>query len=308
MIPFERRLAEVDPASLHATGIDLLQLNVGLRCNMSCTHCHQSSSPERSEQMTDAVFFAALELARRIGASLVDVTGGAPELHPRIRTYLEALRDADLAVQLRTNLSVLLEPAAEGLPELLARLGVRVLASLPRLDSDAAPRHRPIPVATGIAALRRLNALGYSAGEGLVLDLAYNPEGTALPEPEAELARRLRDELGRRFDVRFDALRTLTNMPVGRFAKSLAAAGTRRAYVERLAAAFNPATVPRLACRRSLVVAWDGSLWDCDFNLGAGLPLASEPRTVLGFQDAVLTRRIAFGAHCYACTAQAGSS
>jgi radical SAM/Cys-rich protein len=159
-----------------------------------------------------------------------------------------------------------------------------------------------------MTAMRRLNALGYGGGEGLVLDLAYNPEGARLPEPQAVVTTRVRQELAERFGVHFDELCALTNVPIGRFGAALAASGGRQTYVATLRAAFNPATVPRLACRRSLVVAWDGTLWDCDFNLGAGLPLACEPRTVHRFDDSVATRRIAFGSHCFACTAQAGSS
>jgi radical SAM/Cys-rich protein len=308
MNQFERLVHDVDAAALHATGIDLLQLNVGLRCNEACSHCHHSSSPTRTEQMSDDVFAAALALARRLGSVLVDVTGGAPELHPRIRHFVEALRGAGLAVQVRTNLSALLEPDARDLPELFARLGVRLLASLPCWEPGAGPRHRPVAIATAIAAMRRLNALGYGAGHGLVLDLAYNPEGTSLPEPQEALAARLREGLRQRFDLRFDDLRALTNMPIGRFGASLSTNGGRHAYVAALAAAFNPATVAKLACRRSLVVAWDGTLWDCDFNLGAGLRLTREPRTVESFDEDVVTRRIAFGPHCFACTAQAGSS
>jgi radical SAM/Cys-rich protein len=306
MNEFERRVSEVDPRALHAAGIELLQLNVGLRCNEACAHCHHSSSPTRTEQMGDEVFAAALALARRLGPVLVDVTGGAPELHPRIRSFVAALRDAGLAVQLRTNLSALLEPCAEGLPELFARLGVRLLASFPSWEPGAAPHHRRVALATAVEAMRRLNALGYGAGQGLVLDLATNPDGTALPEREAELTARARAHLRQRFGVCFDELRVLTSMPIGRLGAALGAG--RHAYITELAGSFNPATVSKLACRRSLVVAWDGTLWDCDFNLGAGLRLTREPRTVAAFADDVITRRIAFGPHCFACTAQAGSS
>ena len=309
MNEFESRVASVDPAALRATTVDVLQLNLGLRCNLRCTHCHQSSSPERTEVLSDEVFGAALALARAFRPGLVDLTGGAPELHPHIREYVAAFREAGLDVQVRTNLTVLREPGCENLPAFFARQGVRLLASLPSLRPDLVERQRGSRVLEPcLAMLRRLNALGYGMGTGLRLDLASNPDGARLPDPQDDFEASYRRTLAESHGVRFDALVVLTNMPIGRFGAGLAAAGGRAAYVEALRRAFNPATVPRLACRSTLVVAWDGGLYDCDFNLGAGLPVAGEPRSVLGPWETLATRPIAFGLHCFACTALAGSS
>lgn len=307
MNEFESRVNAVDSTALLASRVEVLQLNIGLRCNLACTHCHQSSSPRRTEAMSDAVLDAALRTAGHLRPALVDLTGGAPELHPRIRDIAVSLRGMELEVQVRTNLTVLLEPGCEDLPELWARHGVRILASLASWDPGQAERQRGEGTfSPSIEVLRRLNAIGYGTTDRLPLDIASNPDGARLPGPADELESRFRRELEQRHGVRFHSLRVLTNMPIGRFRDQLGAG--RGAYLDALRAAFNPATLQRLACRTSLVVAWDGTLYDCDFNIGARLPVRGERRTVLDYDDALATRRIAFGAHCFACTAQAGSS
>ncbi|MBW2526262.1 MAG: arsenosugar biosynthesis radical SAM protein ArsS [Deltaproteobacteria bacterium] len=307
MNEFESRVHEANPEALYATGVELLQLNVGLRCNMTCAHCHQSSSPLRTEQMSDAIVDAALRLAQQLQPELVDITGGAPELHPRIRNLAVDLRSRGLDVQIRTNLTVLREPGCEDLPELWAQHGIRLLASLPSWDRAQAERQRGAEAfETSIEVLKRLNALGYGRADGLRLDLASNPDGTSLPTAADDFTARFRHELAERHGVEFNVLRVLTNMPIGRFRAELGS--DRQGYLDRLRGEFNAATLPRLACRTSLVVAYDGTLYDCDFNAGAGLPLHGAHRTVRDVDDTIATRRIAFAAHCFACTARAGSS
>lgn len=307
MNEFESRISAVDPTALLATRVELLQLNLGLRCNLTCVHCHQSSSPERTEAMSGPIVEAALRTARRLRPALVDLTGGAPELHPDIRDIVASLRGMGLEVQVRTNLTVLLEPGCEDLPGLWAKHGVRLLASLASWDPRLVERQRGAGTfSSSIEALRRLNATGYGTTDRLRLDLASNPAGAALPGPADEIESCFRRELNQRHGIRFDSLRVLTNMPIGRFSADLGAG--RQAYLDSLRAAFNPTTLQRLACRTSLVVAWDGALYDCDFNLGARLPVRGDRRTVFDYDDALTTRQIAFGAHCYGCTAQAGSS
>ena len=308
MNEFESRLAAVDPTALCATTIEVLQVNLGLRCNLRCSHCHQSSSPERAEVMSDHTFGAVLELARAVRPALVDLTGGAPELHPRFREHVLELRRADLEVQVRTNLTLLLEPAHRDLPGLWAAQRVRLLASLPSSDPGPCERQRgPDVFGRCIGALRALNAVGYAGEGGPTLDLAVNPDGPELPGPASSLEERFQRELQERHGVRFSSLRVLTNMPIGRFGGALGAGGKQR-YLDTLRAAFNPSTVPLLACRRSLTVAWDGRLFDCDFNLGAGLPARGGPRDILEADATLASRRISFGLHCFACTALAGSS
>jgi radical SAM/Cys-rich protein len=183
---FEQSVAEVDPSALFATTIEELQLNLGPRCNLSCAHCHLSGSPQRTELVSDRVFGAALELAVAVRPRLIDLTGGAPELHGSLREYLAELARAGLEVQLRTNLTLLLEEGHRDLPELWARQGVRLLASLPSSDPAETARQRGSGTFEKcIAALRALNALGYGTTDGLRLDLVSNPEGSALPGPAA---------------------------------------------------------------------------------------------------------------------------
>jgi radical SAM/Cys-rich protein len=305
---FESRVASVDAASLCTTSVDVLQLNVGLRCNMRCAHCHQSSSPDRTETMSADVLAAAIGLARRLRPRLIDVTGGAPELYPRIRELVAELRGADLEVQVRTNLTALLEPGCADLPALFARLGVRLLASLPSSDPALVGRQRgELAFAASVVAMKQLNALGYGAGGELRLDLAVNPDVATIPERRDDFEAAFRRELALRHGVRFDDMSVLTNVPIGRFGRRLSAE-ERGAYLDALRAAFNPAVLPKLACRTTLVVAWDGRLYDCDFNLGAGLPLKGRDRTVFEWRDELAVRPIAFGLHCYACAASAGSS
>lgn len=309
VVDIEDRIGAVRPAALTAERLDVLQVNVGLRCNMACTHCHQCCGPGRTEQMSPETMAATVEVARRAQPALVDVTGGAPELYPRIRELVGALRADGHAVQLRTNLTALDEPGCADLPALWARHGVRLLASLPSPDAATTDGQRgERTFARCIVVLRRLNALGFGTTEALRLDLAANPTGAALPASGPERETVFREQLASREGVRFHELRTLTNMPLGRFRRALERSGELTAYLTKLEAAFNPATLRRLACRSTLAVGWDGRLFDCDFNLAADLPVCGDRRTVDEYDDSVLTRPLALGTHCYACTAQAGSS
>lgn len=306
---FASRVAGVDPGALTSAGIDLLMLNLGLRCNMRCAHCHQSSSPERDETLSDELFSASLALGNRLGRPLLDLTGGAPELHPHIRDFLRRAHTEGFEVQLRTNLTALLEPGCEDLTELFASLGVRLLASIPSWDPLAVERQRGDGAfQASLRVMKRLNGFGYGMRKDLRLDVAVNPDGALLPERKEGYERRFRHELEEGHGIHFHGLLLLTNMPLGRFRDGLDADTTRRSYLDTLRRAFNPETVPHLACRRSLTVAWDGILYDCDFNLGARLPIRSEQRSVLQPPQNLLHRPLAFGSHCFACTAAAGSS
>jgi radical SAM/Cys-rich protein len=261
--------------------------------------------------MGDEVFAASLAAIARVRPALVDLTGGSPETHPRFREFVGGLRGTGTRVRIRSNLTVLLEPGLEDLPGFLASSGVDILASLPSLERAAAEAQRGADVVPrSMEALRRLNAVGYGSGSnGLVIDIAYNPPGAALPDDQGAIERHYRRELARRFGVRFDRLLACANVPVGRFRGWLRAGGGEDAYIGTLRDAFNPATVPRLACRSTAVVAWDGSLWDCDYNLGARLPPApGVPRRVEELDTSFARRRISFGPHCFGCAARAGSS
>jgi radical SAM/Cys-rich protein len=308
---FEQRVAAADPSALRALDVRVLEVNLGRRCDLACFHCHQGSSPDAAEVMPADVIDGVLALAVSLKPELVDLTGGAPELHPDIRHVVGDLAEACPTVQLRTNLVALLEPGSEDLPALFARHGVRLLASLPSAEEAGVSRQRGARTfGASLEALRGLNSLGYGAGEGLSLDIVTNPAEPVLQTVDAVAEAAFRDRLAS-LGVRFDRLLSVTNTPVGRYREHLEHEGTLASYEATLRDAFNLATLPHLSCRHQIEVAWDGSVWDCDYNLGARVtPVAGVPRDVreLLVEGIARDRRIAFGAHCFACTAGAGSS
>ena len=297
--------------------VDTLQVNVGKRCNQACHHCHVEAGPKRTESMDGTVVTRVLELlAASPTVATLDVTGGAPELNPHFRRLVAEARRLGRAVIDRCNLTILFESGQEDLAAFLAAHDVAVVASLPCYTADNVERQRGQGVfAKSIRALQDLNALGYGRpGTGLRLDLVYNPVGAFLPPPQAELEARYRDELARGFDITFDRLLTITNMPIKRFAEMLAREGQDDAYASLLVNHFNPATVEGLMCRTLVSIGWDGRLYDCDFNQMLELPLAGgrpgTPRTIWEIDelDTASTLPIATAGHCFGCTAGAGSS
>lgn len=309
MSAFVRTVQEADSSALRADRIDTLMLNVGLRCDQCCAHCHQSSSPQRTETMSRDIMDAAAAVADEVRPLLVDITGGAPELNPDIRYLLSLLRDADHSVRLRTNLTALLSPEAEGLMDLLARREVAVLASVPGTSAHETTPQRGDVFDRSLLALRRLSEAGYGRDPRLRLDIAVNPPSDTLPEPRRVVEDRFRAQLTGRLGIPFNDALVITNIAVGRFRDSLDRRGELDSYARRLRDAFNPQTLRLLACRTCLVVAWDGTLWDCDFNLGRGVGLTPGlPMHISEFDSSLLARRpVHFAEHCFACTASAGS-
>jgi radical SAM/Cys-rich protein len=308
---FGRRVA-LAGGELRAVRVATLQINVGKRCNQACRHCHVDASPLRTEQMGDAVVEACLDvLARHREIEALDVTGGAPELHPRFREIVARGRALGRPVMVRHNLTVQDEPAQHDLPAFFAAQGCELVCSLPHYTEDATDRQRGRGVyAASIAALRRLNAVGYGRGDGLVLNLVANPVGAFLPPRQEDLERDTRAFLREHHAIEFDHLFTITNMPIARFAQWLQHTGRYEEYRQRLQAAFNPATIAGLMCRTLISVSWDGRLHDCDFNqmLEIGLE-PGRPQTIHDFElDALVARRPLTDDHCFGCTAGAGSS
>jgi radical SAM/Cys-rich protein len=310
--PFDAALDRSNLFPLRATGITVLQINVGKRCNLACRHCHVEAGPDRREIMAPET--AALCLSALAGTDIpaVEFTGGAPELNPSFRFLVERSRALGRHVTVRSNLTVLLEPSLEGLSQFLAAHAVDVVASLPCYTAETTDAQR----GTGtfdrsIEAARLLNALGYGApGSGLALHFVYNPAGAALPPSERALEEDYRRELGHRYGIVFNSLYTIANMPIGRFRDHLVASGAYERYMNRLAAAYNPAAAAGVMCRFTLSVGWDGSLYDCDFNQMLGLTTDhGAPTDVRQFSRELLDRRrIVTGTHCYGCAAGAGSS
>ena len=290
-----------------------LMLNVGLRCLSACPHCHHACTPERTEVMSRQTMLECVRLADRLRPEIVDITGGEPELSEHLPHLIADLAARRLSTRVRTNLTALAEPSAAHLTNLFAEHGVALLASLPGISASAFAAQRGASAwRTALKVLSWLNALGYGALEGgswLRLDLAYNPPLGELPRPQQEIEAEFRAELASHA-VRFDSLLAIANVPVGRFAERLRRQGTYDAYMDELSAAFNPATVGALDCRHGFEVAWDGTLWDCDFNLAARVRPASGPRTIgdaLADEGALAQRRIGFAQHCLACTCGSGS-
>lgn len=309
---FDDALARVGEPPLRATGIDVLQINVGKLCNQTCGHCHVDAGPDRREVMSRETAELCMEVLAASDIPTVDITGGAPELNPQFRYLVERSHALGRQVIDRCNLTVLLLPSQADLCDFLASHRVTVIASL--------PYHRPAQTDAqrgdgvfekSIAALRKLNDAGYGRPEsGLELDLVFNPAGAFLPPRQSAIEDQFRRELERRHGVVFDRLFTITNMPISRFLEFLIASGNYEAYLRRLAGAFNPATARVVMCRTTLSVGWDGTLYDCDFNQMLDLGTADgAPAHLRDFELASLRgRRIATGNHCYGCTAGAGSS
>jgi radical SAM/Cys-rich protein len=308
---FEKQIAGINGEGLHSVKIETLQVNLGLLCNQRCAHCHLEASPQRDEIMEWDVMELVLKAAKSARCQLVDLTGGAPELNPHFRRFVVALRREGQQVKVRTNLTVLLEPGMEELPEFFRDHQVQLVASMPcYLEENVCAQRGKGVYERSIAVIKRLNTLGYGSHAELPLYLVYNPGGPFLPPPQSSLEKDYRRELGQRFNITFTRLLTITNMPLGRFRTELIRKKEQEDYVQLLRKSFNPHTVEGLMCCHQLSVGWDGTLYDCDFNLALGLPVNhGAPDHIRTFKPKELrTRRVVTGEHCFACTAGAGSS
>jgi len=310
---FERHLAGAGAPPLRRGRITTLQVNVGLRCNLACHHCHVESGPKRTERLDARGVARVLELlARNPGVGTLDLTGGAPELHDGFRDLVRGARALGRRVIDRCNLTVLEEPGQADTAAFLAAHGVEIVASLPCYGQENVDAQRGRGVFEGsIRALRALNALGYGRGDGdLRLDLVYNPVGAFLPPAQAELELEYKERLAADFGVVFDRLLTLTNMPIKRFAHQLVRDGEWAAYMGLLVNHFDARNLEAVMCRSLISVGQDGTLYDCDFNQALDLPPPGPRRTLFDVDDlgALEGARIATGPHCFGCTAGAGSS
>jgi radical SAM/Cys-rich protein len=298
--------------ALRAAGVETLQVNVGKLCNQACKHCHVDAGPRRTEIMSRETAGQVVAAVGRFRIRTLDVTGGAPELNPSFRYLVAEARRLGAHVIVRHNLTVMREPGQDDLPEFFREQGVEVVSSLPYFLEQQTDAQRGSGVFhKSIEALRRLNAVGYGRGEGgLVLNLVYNPVGAFLPPAQAAAERDFKRELLARHGVTFDRLYTITNMPISRFLDYLRRSGNEERYMRKLVEAFNPATVEGLMCRTLVSVDWTGRLYDCDFNQMLGLGLAPGlPQTIADFDpEKFAARHVMTGAHCFGCTAGAGSS
>jgi len=293
--------------------LEIFQVNLGKLCNMTCRHCHVDAGPDRTDAMMDgAVVDQVIAVVARTGAHTVDITGGAPELHPRFRDLVDAGVAAGKHVMDRCNLTVLLLKRNAGLIDWLGARGVEIVASMPHYRRPNTDAQRGEGVyERSIRALAMLNEAGYGLGDPRRrLTLVSNPAGAFLGASQASVEREWKRALERNHGVRFDRLFVLNNMPIARFLEWLEQSGNLEAYMERLVNAFNPAAIDGLMCRNTLSVGWDGKLYDCDFNqmLDLELDLPGCPRIADFDEAAWLRRRVVTARHCFGCTAGAGSS
>ena len=292
-----------------------LQVNLGYRCNQSCVHCHVNAGPNRTEMMDAGTMALIPQVLAARGIGILDLTGGAPELHPGFRDLVRSARALGVKVIDRCNLTILFEPGQEGLAEFLAEHEVEVVASLPCYSVDNVDRQRGKGVFDkSIAALQRLNALGYGhEGSGRVLNLVYNPQGAVLPPPQPALEADYKRELGAHFGIVFNSLFALANMPIQRFGSMLISKGQFNGYIRLLKDNHRDANLAQVMCRALISVDWLGRLYDCDFNQQLDLPMGggaeAGPRHLRDLLQADADGApIRVAEHCYGCTAGNGSS
>ena len=313
---FAHRLAQ-SGLTLQSDALETLQVNITKLCNQACVHCHVDASPRRREMASAEVITAILATLRdHEGFTTLDITGGAPELHPQFRDLVQEARQLKKKVIVRHNLTVTLDPhpitgaSLSDLPDFFAEQGVELSSSLPCYQEFFTDKQRGSGVfEKSIKALRGLNQRGFGTQESdLVLNLVYNPSGAFLPAPQASLERDYKRELKERYGITFNRLFTITNMPIHRFKAQLQRTGGYKSYMENLVQAFNTDVVSKLMCRTMFSVSPTGEIYDCDFNQMLKLPAQGRPN-LLGLTGEHLQRRnIAVADHCFGCTAGAGSS
>ncbi|MCA9582275.1 MAG: arsenosugar biosynthesis radical SAM protein ArsS [Myxococcales bacterium] len=310
-VEFHELLSGAGLHPLRSRPIEVLQINLGRVCNQTCHHCHVDAGPDRREQMDRETLEYCLSALERSSATTVDITGGAPEMHPDFRWFVREVVARGRHVMDRCNLTILETPSHRDLPHFLADHRVELVCSLPHYRAPFTDRQRGDGVyETSIRALKHLNEVGYGRGGDLRLNLVTNPVGAFLPGNQRALEVEWKRELLRLHGISFDSLYTITNLPISRFLEWLRSSGNLEGYMTKLRNAFNPQAAAGVMCRTTLSVAWDGTLHDCDFNQMLELPLErGAPQHIRDFDgEALESRRIRVGRHCLGCTAGAGSS
>lgn len=288
---------------------EVLQVNVGRKCNLACKHCHLECGPNRTELMDRTVLSACLEVFKRHGYKTIDITGGAPEMCSELKWFITEARKLCDHIIVRSNGVIWLEEGYEDFPEFFAEHGIELFLSLPYYRAKEADRQRGDGVfMREIACLQRLNKLGYGKEAEKVLNLVFNPNGALLPPPQEAMEAEFKERLYADFGVVFNNLYCITNNPMGRFSQFLKRSGNLEKYMNKLYNALNPEVFAGMMCRTQISVGYDGSIYDCDFNQAGGFPIAGKKTIFDLAAEDYAPRRIIFGRHCYGCTAGAGSS
>ena len=302
---------EAEGLDLVRDRLDILQVNLGKLCNQACRHCHVDAGPTRTEIMTRETIDHILSFLSRSNIQTVDMTGGAPELNPNFRYFVEQIRNHGRRVMVRCNLTVIFEPDQEDLPEFYRQHEIGLVCSLPCYSAENVDEQRGRGVFDkSIRALQMLNEIGYGReGTGLELDLVYNPVGDSLPPPQEELESDYKEELKAHFNIGFNRLYTITNMPISRFGDFLKRRGTYDQYMNTLQDNFNPHTVNNLMCRSLISIGWQGEVYDCDFNQMLGMHTFEHEVKLWELRaEDLIGCHVRVAEHCFGCTAGAGSS
>lgn len=310
---FAEKIGENGHFPLKPRKLEILQINVGYMCNQVCEHCHVDAGPDRKEIMTRETMQQCLDVIKKTGAHTLDLTGGAPEMNPDFRWFVEEASKAGISdFIVRSNLTIIrANKKYYDLPEFFKRYNIHVVSSMPHWTKGKTDKQRGDGVFdASIQALKMLNAVGYGLpGSSLKLDLVYNPSGAFLPGDQAGLQAHFKKALLEDFDIQFHDLFAITNLPISRFLDYLIASDNYEDYMYALVEAYNPAAVQNVMCTNTLSVSWDGWLYDCDFNQMLGLGVASPVKHISDYQEDLLQdRKIVISQHCYGCTAGAGSS
>ncbi len=310
---FKDKIAETGNFPLKPKKLEILQLNLGYMCNQVCSHCHVDAGPDRKEIMTIETMQQCLEVIKNTGAHTLDLTGGAPEMNPNFRWFVEEASKAGIKdFIVRSNLTIILaNKKYHDLPQFFKKYKVHVASSLPYYKREKTDKQRGSGVFDkSIKALQMLNDVGYAQeGTGLKLDLVYNPSGAFLPTNQAELEQDFKVALKEDFNIDFNSLFAITNLPISRFLEYLIASENYEDYMYSLVEAYNPAAVENVMCTNTISISWDGWLYDCDFNQMLGLKVDSKVQHISDYNEDLLNNRnIIISQHCYGCTAGAGSS
>jgi len=311
---FATKLRNADLYPLKPTEIDILQLNLGKMCNQTCKHCHVDAGPDRKEIMTRDIMELCLEVIKNNNIKTIDLTGGAPEMNPNFRWFVAEIRkiNSTVTIIVRCNLTIIVaNPSYHDLPDFFKRNQLEVISSLPYFTAVRTDAQRGEGVFDrSIRALHMLNKAGYGIeGSGLILNLVYNPSGAFLPSDQLGLETQFKSRMLSQYNLVFNHLYTITNLPISRFLEYLLTSGNYENYMSKLIESFNPVAARGVMCRNTISVGWDGYLYDCDFNQMLDLKLASPSQHIAHWNHQhLLNREIIVNQHCFGCTAGAGSS